>query len=225
MKAMSRAAIIAFACACVAGSVSAMNVSLGVKGGVNLANVRLEEDMEGKKMLPGVVAGLSLELKPVEMFSIQPEVLFAQKGFKFEIEEEIFGQMFSMSMATGFNYIEIPVLFKLNIPAGVVTPTVYAGPAVSFLMGVRGYAEASGEKEKYDDDTKDAIKEEMTAVDFGIAFGAGLGISAGPGSIIIDARYNLGLLNIGTDDNEEIYETAKNGAFSIMAGYAIDFGK
>lgn len=42
----------------------------------------------------------------------------------------------------------------------------------------------------------------MKTVDFGIAMGAGLGIKAGPGRLILDVRFTLGLTGIQDIDDE-----------------------
>lgn len=59
------------------------------------------------------------------------------------------------------------------------------------------------------------------SVDFGLQMGLGAAISAGPGKLIVDGRYNLGLSNISDVKGENI----KNRGFVFSLGYAIPIGK
>ncbi|MGM0443620.1 MAG: hypothetical protein ACQEQV_05475 [Fibrobacterota bacterium] len=70
------------------------------------------------------------------------------------------------------------------------------------------------------DETDTDIKDDIKAVDFGIAMGGGLGIPAGSGKILLDLRYTLGLTEVNDTDFDV---DAKNGAFGAMVGYGIDF--
>ncbi|MDH7493797.1 MAG: outer membrane beta-barrel protein, partial [Candidatus Saccharicenans sp.] len=66
-------------------------VKFGVKGGITLANVKSVPDtFEGysweTKM--GLAGGISMEIGLPGPFSIQPEVLYVQKGAKISFSEE-----------------------------------------------------------------------------------------------------------------------------------------
>lgn len=132
-----------------------------------------------------------------------------------------------------YRYLEIPVLFQLLIPASdVVVPMVYAGPAIAFKMGVKGKTESDGKTVDLPDPTNESISDMMNTVDFGIAMGAGLGIKAGPGRLILDVRYTLGLTGIQdiTDEEEkfaellgESIEKERNMVLSFMLGYMFEF--
>lgn len=72
----------------------------------------------------------------------------------------------------------------------------------------------------------------MKSVDFGIAMGAGLGIKAGLGRIILDIRYILGLTDIKdipkkskelAESSEESIIEEKNMVLSFMLGYMFEF--
>jgi hypothetical protein len=209
---------------------SAVEVSLGVKGGLNLATF-YGEDTEGyyddRVMKPGMVIGAALGLKLADMFAIQPEVLYSQKGYA--MSGEIMGVEYKG--AYKMDYIEIPVLLKFLIPAGPVTPNLFAGPALGLRAAVGGYDEVDGDREEFDDDTKTEMKESSNVVDFGLAMGAGIDIGVGPGSILIDVRYTLGFLKIAklSQDMEDAGMTEddltadKNGALGFAVGYAFNF--
>lgn len=177
-----------------------------------------------------MVIGVTYEIKATEMFSIQPEVFFSSKGMKMEMDESILGESMKMTSVTDIYYIKIPVLFKLNIPVEVMSPNVYVGPAVAFRSGVGGYAEANGEKVTYGTDEKKAMEEMTNTVDFGLAFGAGVAIPAGPGAVVIDARYIMGLMKIGKDGEGDVEDVnveeddTKNGVLAFMIGYSFNIG-
>lgn len=211
-------------------SVSAMDVSLGVKGGINLSRVYGGEDefydLVGIKMRPGLAIGAALQLKIADVFAIQPEALFSSKGLK----EDGVGSIIPGAVVA-VNYLEIPVLFQFLIPVSEnIVPMIYAGPSIGIKLGVSGYFEEDGEKEDFDSEDKDLIDEVTKSVDFGIAMGVGLGINAGSGKIIVDARFNLGLINILDDNYDGEYAEIisdfgdnKNMALSFFIGYMFEF--
>ena len=204
-------------------------INLGVKGGINLSHLWGAEEEGGvdpyehQVMLPGAVAGVYAEIVAAPMFAIQPEVLFSMKGTKVSDDDE------SVLRA---NYLEIPLLLKLRIPVGPVTPSVYTGVAAGFLLGVGGYEEFNGERHDFTDEDKEEIKDMMKSFDLGLPMGVALDIDVGPISIVADVRYTLGLTIIPelTDDMKDLGVTEddlgdhRNGALSIMAGIAIPFG-
>jgi hypothetical protein len=51
--------------------------------------------------------------------------------------------------------------------------------------------------------------------DFGLQFGGGLSVGVGPGALIGDVRYGLGLTDLYDEDK------SKNRAFAFTLGYAI----
>lgn len=53
-------------------------------------------------------------------------------------------------------------------------------------------------------------------------FGAGVEVKAGPGSVILDGRYNLGLYDI--DRDEEIKAEMLNRGIAVSVGYMLRFG-
>jgi len=145
-----------------------------------------------------------------------------------------------VTSSISYRYLEIPILFQILVPASdVVVPMVYAGPAISFLTGVAGKVETDGKKEDLNNDEIKELKDGLKSVDFGIAMGAGLGIKAGPGRLVLDVRFNLGLLNIAekpkvqeaedifsdifTADEPKVDPVSKNMALSFMLGYMFEF--
>ncbi|MBC7364539.1 MAG: PorT family protein, partial [Candidatus Aminicenantes bacterium] len=93
---------------------SRAGVKFGVKGGITLANIKAVPDtFEGYKWenKMGLVGGVFAEVGLAKGFSLQPEVLYIQKGAKISVSEgEITG-----TVKFNVDYIEIPVLLKYNL--------------------------------------------------------------------------------------------------------------
>ncbi len=206
-------------------SASALDLGLGVKGGLNLSSTYGIDYKEDKGMLPGPVIGAGLQLKLASVFAIQPEVLFSSKGIKLKEKD--------VTTRTILRYLEIPVLFQFLIPASdVVVPQFYAGPAIAFKTGFDIKAEYMDKELDIPNSEIDEAEDMLKSVDFGIAMGAGLGFKAGPGRLILDVRYTLGLTSI-QDISDEVKEVAdalgisidkeRNMALSFMLGYMFEF--
>ncbi len=137
-------------------------------------------------------------------FAIVPQASYVQKGAKI-----------SDATSTGklkIPYFEIPVLAHLRIPpkgGSIVSPHVYAGPALGFKAGCRvklteGTTTIS--------DTCDAADVKVKSTDFGLTFGGGVDI----GRAIVDVRYDLGLSKLGdTGSNDNV----KNRTIYLLAGW------
>ncbi|UKB79582.1 porin family protein [Chryseobacterium sp. MEBOG07] len=166
-------------------------IELIPKAGINFANQSIK-NVNGEKSKVSFQAGLGVNIQTgVKNFSIQPEVNFISKGTKFK---NSFG-----NETYNFNYIEVPVLAKYSFGPVYVN----AGPSIGFLMGKSDKIKAAYGKTK--------------TIDFGVQMGAGIAIPAGPGKMIIDGRYNLGLSNISDEKGVDV----KNRGFTVSLGYAI----
>jgi len=200
-----------FAASLAVPQASAQGIKLGVKGGVNIANIggsdidEFETDLGAStESKVGLVAGVFAEFMIGNMFAIQPEVLYSQKGFK--------ASEMGAEVKLKGDYVEIPVLLKINIPieGSKVHPHVYAGPAVAFkasckIEGSSGSASASVDCE----DAGLLIK----STDFGVAFGGGVSVDVGGAEVGVDVRYTLGLTSV--DDEPDPYSIT-NKVISIM---------
>lgn len=181
----------------------------GVKIGLNIASLHgddvedLEEAIdESLKSKLGVCFGAFLTYSINEIFAVQPEVLFTQKGAKAHDEDWELG--FNLS------YFEIPVLAKIIIPTkGNIKPSLFAGPAIALKL-------SGNSRVKWDGEEDEENIEDGT--DFGLIFGGGVDFGVGQGKLMIDIRYTLGLSQIGEIDGEDL--EMKNGLFSIMLGFS-----
>ena len=192
---------------------SMAGVKFGVKGGITLANIKAVPDtFEGYKWenKMGLAGGLSMELGLAKGFSLQPEVLYVQKGAKISVSEgEITG-----TVKFNVDYIEIPVLLKYNlISSGLTIPSVYAGPYFGFNTRARLVFKVDGYPEEYLE-----LKDEIKDTEFGLTFGLGLTQKLGIMKVTLDARYDLGLSNIA--EEAEGPESIKTRTWLFMVGVA-----
>ncbi len=166
-------------------------LKFGVKGGLALANIKsVPETFEGFswETKRGLVGGVSLELGLLGGFSLQPEVLYVQKGTQFDFGINGFSGKFETRVET----IEVPLLLKYKLISGGPTiPSFYAGPFVGFITKAENLIKAEGYPTERED-----IKDDLTSTEYGLAFGAGLIQSLGLVKITLDARYDLGLSNV-----------------------------
>ncbi|WET48127.1 porin family protein [Chryseobacterium indologenes] len=166
-------------------------IELIPKAGINIVNQSVKY-MNGEKSKTSFQAGLGVNIQTgIKNFSVQPEVNFISKGTKFKNS--------AGSETYNFNYIEVPVLAKYSFGPVYVN----AGPSIGFLMGKNDKVKSAYGKTK--------------SIDFGLQMGAGIAVPAGPGKVIIDGRYNLGLNNISDEKGADV----KNRGFMISLGYAV----
>jgi len=200
-----------FAASLAAPQASAQNIKLGVKGGVNIADLG-GSDVGDTKTKSGLIAGAFAEFMIGDMFAVQPEVLYSQKGTK--------AAEAGVDAKLKLDYIEIPVLLKVNIPieGSKVHPNVYAGPALAIKSSCKLSGSDGSVSIDLDCDDPlivDAIGEEfpIKSTDFGLVFGGGISFDVGGADVGVDVRYNLGLTKILDVDPST---DTKNKVISIM---------
>jgi hypothetical protein len=192
------------------GQIDQASLHVGFHGGLNLAKIGGDDYWDEADHRFGILAGAFLEVRLMDMLAFQPGVSLVQKGTK--LSRSIY------DLTLKLNYIEASGLAKVKAPlAGQIVPYLLAGPAVGFKIGCDAEIEYQGETESDDCD------DDFNSLDLGGVFGAGLEVSAGPGRLTLDARYNLGLLDTAnTDEGMDI--TSKNRAFYGLAGFSIPIG-
>ncbi|ERP32195.1 porin family protein [Chitinivibrio alkaliphilus] len=185
---MRRILLSAFVALFVCGfSVSAMDLTLQPKAGLAFTNAW--GDDADADMIVNFAGGVALEMGLSEKFSLQPELLWSVKGAE-------------DGDALRLHYLEIPLLAKVDLGM----PFLYAGPSMGFLLT----ATYDGETEVGGEDVKDWFE----TFDLGIAMGGGVTIND---AFEIDARFNLGLLNV--DDGRDF--DSRNMAIGLFLGYNI----
>jgi hypothetical protein len=192
----------------------AAQTTLGVKGGIGIADLSIDDPFSEDVNLDSrttFTGGAFANFQLGETFFVQPELLYAPKGAK---ESEA-----GTEATFELDYFEIPLLLGAEFPIGDgLTPHVFAGPEVAFEIGCQITGEEGGVSASFDCED---FGLETKSVDFGLVFGAGVGIPLGGFELVIDGRYDLGLTDIDDSDDEG---SAKNRAWQFMLGAGFPVG-
>ncbi len=145
------------------------------------------------------------------------EPMYLQKGVEKEIDDPEFGWVESkLDLA----YAELPFLLRLSINKGGINPYLVGGATISHLLEAKEefrdeFLELGFEKEQ-------DISDEIKSLDFGLTYGAGLGIPIGRFSLFVEGRYAQGLndINDATDDLLEI----KTKGWQFLGGITFEIG-
>jgi hypothetical protein len=173
-------------------SISLAQMQIGPKAGLNIANLS-GDDVEDTDSKTGFSGGVFFMYKLSNMFAIQPEAYYTMKG----ATEKLDFEGVTVDVTYSFDYIEIPLLFKLLIPIenSSINPAIFAGPFVGFNTTAKVKAEAEGQSEEQD-------LEDVKSTEFGLAFGGGLGFPVGTNELGFDVRYILGLSTLDDSADE-----------------------
>jgi hypothetical protein len=175
--------------------VYAQGVSVGVKGGLNLANQTYSGN--GYTSSPGFRPTIHIGGYATLMFSehlgLQPELLYSGQGAK------------SGNAAFKFNYVAIPVLVRYNVNKFL---SFHAGPQISLLASA-----------KYDNGaTTVDYKDKVKSSDVSVAAGATIDL---PMKLNFTFRFIKGLSDISEDVSSV---KTKNYTLQLSVGYKL-FGK
>jgi Outer membrane protein beta-barrel domain len=174
---------------------STASAQVGVLVGLSRANLKIDpEEAVKPDSRTGFVAGLSFNMPIQDMFSVEVDALFAQKGAKFTEGGDIF--------KVKLNYVDFPVLGKINLngsaPVGV---HLLIGPSFNFKVS-----------EKFDPPDEGNLEDQVEKMETTLVIGGGVHAS----KVRLDLRYGVGLSNIAKDSGSE---KVKNRVFSILVGF------
>lgn len=168
---------------------------LGVKGGLNFANVNSDLNTDNKT---GYHAGAFATLKFTKL-AVQPEVIFSKQGSSLQVDGE--------DLESNYSYINIPVMVKLYLLGGL---NLQVGPQFGFLASAKqDIFDINGAKTTAD------YKDELKGSEVSLGLGAGWDL---PFGLTLDARYNLGLSDI---NDSAASSDAKNQVFQVSIGYRL----
>jgi hypothetical protein len=193
-------------------------VQYGLKAGVNYSNLSGDlqhEDIYQNKL--GFVGGITtnIPLSSDGFFNLAPELLYSAKGYQYQDDKFTGpdGQEWKRKGDLSFNYIDLPVMFKIN--AGGLF--FEAGPVASYLLDIKDKTELKiGEVDQ--EDTR--IISKGNASDFEIGYAAGLGFKA-PMGVTLNLRYN-GSINALADENDGGDLTnGRHSLFQFTVGYLL----
>ncbi len=197
-------------------------LSFGVKGGIGFNHFLGEIPVDFTPQLRiGFSAGVFVNYKLSDYFSLQPEILFARKGSNFKEFDfnwngyEISG--LSLDMYIESNWIEIPVLLLYKINDNF---SLFGGPYLGFYLNGTLVAEPSVSifaiDLEYDIETDD-----LTLPDYGIVIGAKYNLTE---KLAIQGRWEYGIRNL-TDELANFLDdelvTVNNSSFQLQLDFTI----
>ena len=181
------------------GVVGAANAQarFGIKAGVSLASETANSIPGGnKKNLVGLTVGGMADIAFNDLLSFHPELLYSQKGVRYESGSEY--------IQARTSYIDLPLLLRVNTNGLFFE----AGPQLGFLVGQNNEynlgALGSGSNSKSDGTRK---------VDFGYIAGLGYRMEQG---LEIGLRYNGGLADLNDPSGST---KTYNSVFQFQVGY------
>ena len=170
-------------------------VRLGLKAGVSLTSITGDYAQNLKSKF-GFHAGLVANIGVTNRLSVQPELLYSQKGAPDNNGTGITNRL---------NYIELPVLLRFNARIFFFE----AGPQLGLLVAA---------KQVNNGQSLD-VRDQSRPIDFGYAFGLGHQFSRGVGAGL---RYNGGFttvdkaVHLGSATSQA---DQRNSAFQLYATY------
>ncbi len=194
----------------------ARGATFGIKGGVNLTNFyNADENVDSDNLKLGFQGGLFLKTPIATFFSLQPEILFTNKGNQREYKANLAGFGPGQSeVRFNLNYIEVPVLGVVNLGRSF---NFHFGPYAAFLVN----ANVRNRSENDSFDTfEDLGREDFNTIDYGLA--GGIGFDAN--NFSLGLRYNYGLRDIAPDFNfgpVTVRNQARNSAFQLYVGIGL----
>ena len=203
------------------------------KAGLTLSKVAIDtEDDEDAdvSMNPGFTLGVAYAFNITESFSLQPELLFIQKGFRVKESYSSDGESFDDDSKNTFNYFELPVLAKYSFGSGSTKFFLVGGPSLGVGIGgkyktkekysytIDGITYTESEsysgKIKFGDGDDDETLYVDNSVDIGVQLGAGVVIAE---KVQIDIRYGLGFTDLSDDAK------SKNRVLQFTVGVPFSF--
>src|SRR6185436_15021288 len=159
----------------------------------------------------GFTLGVISEISIAESFTFQPALNFTQKGSKFNVND---GSE-SMESSQTLNYIELPLNFLYNAPAGKGKFFAGLGPVVNY--GISGKVKVKMGGESMSEDINFGSNEDeddYKPFEFSGNVLAGYEFSNG---VFVAANYNAGLSNIAVGGDSD--NSLKNRYFGVRLGF------
>lgn len=193
---------------CLSTSYAQQRFSAGPRLGLNLSNYWGNAD--GMTFKPGLAAGAFLMYSSLNHFGISADVLYAQRGTRFDNG--------SLKFTQRVNYLEIPVVARYFLTlSGNFRPNLFIGPSLAVKLNAKRVNGFDGDNSN-----------DFNNLDLGAT--GGFQLNWGVGSrqrFLIDARYNLGLTDVQTN-LPNIWgprSSLQNSTITLALGYGFGVGR
>jgi len=160
----------------------------------------------------GFTIGFNIEFLISKNAYFQPGISYSQKGTGFTGFRKNLNTSVERKMKMITNYLEIPLLYKLNIPSGKETFYFFGGPTIGYLIHSK-----INFKLDFDIDTyfREMDLENCSPFQFNLNLGAGIDFC---NKFKVEIKYEAGLSPV-FDDNVNKQYNLKNSLFSICFAY------
>ena len=166
---------------------------VGLRGGANYSTITPGEVLaSGEKInyFLGYHGGLILNLG-TEAFSVQPEILYSQLGFK---GETTLGTQ-KITLQQTVNTLTVPVLLKVALGGGNMKFFVNAGGYGTYALDGKSKITINGATSTH----KINFENGDSLIEYGAVGGEGVSLGLGAAKLLIEGRYYYGL---GNDDKD-----------------------
>ncbi len=177
-------------------------LSLGIKGGVNMSNF-YADDLTDKNVKVGYNVGVAADYDFTYNMAIQTGLFFTTKGAKvvhdFPIIGEIDGTINSFNLQLPVHYA-----YKIDVSPGSRF-VIHAGPYVAYGVGGKVKLNKNELLDTFGDNGL------LKRFDAGVGFGVGAELDR----FIVDVGWDMGLVNVADWSNGEL----KNQSAYLSVGY------
>jgi hypothetical protein len=183
--------------------------TVGLKGGLNWTNIGGPDAGDFQSRTSVSLGGFAV-LRLGDVVAIQPEVLYTPKGGRAEALEGTGG--------VRLQYVDMPLLFNFTHPAlgtPSLRPHLLVGPVVSLRLGCEVDVDLADTRTMRCDDPLLGGELATRSTDWGVLFGGGVEFGMGALALVLDARYNLGLVSFGNSPSDQ---DVRNRALSVLLG-------
>jgi hypothetical protein len=210
MKKLLLSAAVALLAAAAAPAAHAQSIRFGVKAGANLSNLSGDlVDQSQYNNRVGFHGGVMLNFGLAnDLVSIQPELLYSQKGFKYS------GQLAGLYRNTGnvrYDYLDVPVLVRVKV-SGVFFEL---GPQYSYLLNIASdRTQTLGGLTVNSNSTANLDNVQRNE----LGYVGGLGFQSSHG-FLLGVRYNGAFTDFAKDGySNNDFRNARNSAFQAYVG-------
>ena len=190
------------------GVTAAQSIGGGVKVGLSLGDVpNISDGVDAASDILerriGYAVGGFVAVRFGNGFSIQPEVLYTQKGMGVGAPGETASSDFKFKA----DYIDVPILGRFTFGMGL-RGYVFAGPSLNFLVS------AKAKSGLFDDGAETDVTEDMESFEAAVVVGGGIEI----GPLLVEARWSEGLTNILVEGMSPAGTALKTRTLLVLGG-------
>jgi opacity protein-like surface antigen len=185
------------------------SLTFGIRAGANMASIVEDDDAPNfdQQQKFGFHAGVYLTLPLADVFAIQPEVLFSQKGYR--ADRSFLGTNYKYRVTT--NYIDVPILAKIT---PIKNLGILVGPQFSFLTNTKTKFETAGATfENTVDNENDNLRNNVLGGLVGLEVGLTKNVTLG-------ARYALDFQKNNSDGDSNSLKY-RNQVASLTLGFQL----